>query len=93
LAHGWPSRALLLSEVVVPSGEHHLVLVVRMTDPDQMQEVDLVLDNLNANLRPVALTPYRWLRAESPANPKYWSTVSVRSRIHSAMASDGPPWE
>ncbi len=47
LARGWPSRALLLAEVVVPSGEHHLVLVVRT------KEVDLVLDNLNANIRPV----------------------------------------
>ena len=28
LARGWPSRSLLLAEVVIPSGEHHLVLVV-----------------------------------------------------------------
>ena len=38
LARGWPSRSLLLAEVVVPWGEHHLVLVVR-TDKG-----DLVLD-------------------------------------------------
>ena len=38
LERGWPSRALLLSEVVVPSGEHHLVLVVRMRDVDQAAE-------------------------------------------------------
>ena len=29
LSRGWPARTLLLSEVVVNSGEHHLVLVVR----------------------------------------------------------------
>src|SRR5262249_18700968 len=29
LARGWPSRSLLLAEVVMPSSEHHLVLVVR----------------------------------------------------------------
>ena len=84
LARGWPSRALLLSEVVVPSGEHHLVLVVGMEDPDTAEVVNLVLDNLNYNLRPVGLTPYRWLRMESPDNPRFWSTVSVPSRSHPA---------
>jgi predicted transglutaminase-like cysteine proteinase len=88
LARGWPSRALLLSEVVVPSGEHHLVLVARMKDPDGGRDIDLVLDNLNANLRPVTLTPYRWLRVESPINPKYWSTVRVASRLHIAALDD-----
>lgn len=39
LEFGWPSRALLLSEVVIPSGEHHLVLVVRVTNNDRMQNV------------------------------------------------------
>ena len=56
---GWPPRVLLLSEVVVPSGEHHLILVVRT------KEADLVLDNLNANVRPVAnmYRRYRWIRS------------------------------
>jgi len=84
LAHGWPSRALLLSEVVVPSGEHHLVLIVRMKDHDSAQNVDLVLDNLSASLRPVGLPPYKWVRVESPSNPKYWSTVRVPSRADMA---------
>jgi predicted transglutaminase-like cysteine proteinase len=88
LARGWPSRSLLLSEVVVPSGEHHLVLVVRMRDIERMQDVDLVLDNLNANIRPVSLTPYRWVRVESPSNPKYWSTVSVPSLWRVATLTD-----
>ena len=77
LARGWPSRALLLSEVVIPSGEHHLVLVIGMKDPDTAKVVNLVLDNLNDNLRPVGLTPYRWLRMESPDDPRLWSTVSA----------------
>ncbi len=88
---GWPSRSLLLSEVVVPSGEHHLVLVVRVRDTDRMQDIDLVLDNLNYNLRPVGLTPYRWVRVESPSNPKYWSTVSVPSRLQTATAEPTEP--
>jgi predicted transglutaminase-like cysteine proteinase len=81
---GWPSRALLLSEVVIPSGEHHLVLVVRAFDRERMRVVDLVLDNLTAQLRPVALVPYQWVRVESPTNPKFWSTVSVPSRLRTA---------
>ena len=88
LERGWPARSLLLSEVVVPSGEHHLVLVVRMTDTDQMRDIDLVLDNLNANLRPIGITQYKWVRMESPSNPKYWSTVSVPSRLRTAMATN-----
>jgi predicted transglutaminase-like cysteine proteinase len=81
LARGWPSRALLLSEVVVPSGEHHLVLVVRTED------IDLVLDNLNTNIRPVAITyrQYRWLRIESPQNPEFWARVSMPSAIQAAV--------
>jgi predicted transglutaminase-like cysteine proteinase len=82
LARGWPSRALLLSEVVVPSGEHHLVLVVRI------KSVDLVLDNLNANIRPVAMTygQYDWVRIESPQNPKFWTRVNTPAAIQTASA-------
>jgi predicted transglutaminase-like cysteine proteinase len=71
LMHGWPSRALLLAEVVVPSGEHHLILVVRTSDGD------LVLDNLNANIRSVEMTyrQYQWVRIESPQNPKFWAAA------------------
>jgi predicted transglutaminase-like cysteine proteinase len=73
LAAGWPARDLVLAEVVVPSGEHHLVLVVRTKD------VDLVLDNLNANIRTAAMTryQYQWVRIESPYNPKFWMAVTV----------------
>jgi predicted transglutaminase-like cysteine proteinase len=84
LARGWPSQALLLSEVVIPSGEHHLVLVARTKD------VDLVLDNLNPNIRPVAMTyqQYQWVRIESPQNPKFWATVRVPGAMHMAMISN-----
>src|ERR1700742_3214177 len=53
LARGWPARVLLLAEVVIPSGEHHLVLVVRM------REGDLVADNLDLTIRPWTATRYR----------------------------------
>lgn len=69
LARGWPSRVLLLSEVIVPDGQHHLVLIVRM------KETDLVLDNLNPSVRPVSATyrQYQWVRVEMPQNPKFWA--------------------
>ncbi len=84
LARGWPSRALLLSEVIVPSGEHHLVLVVRM------DHVDLVLDNLNANIRSIATIyrQYQWLRIELPQNPKFWATVSAPRATQVTVASN-----
>jgi predicted transglutaminase-like cysteine proteinase len=71
LAHGWPSHMLLLTEAVVPSGEHHLVLVVRT------REDDFVLDNLDGNVRPISQIRYRWVRAQQPKNPRFWSTISV----------------
>jgi predicted transglutaminase-like cysteine proteinase len=84
LALGWPSRDLLLAEVVVPSGEHHLILVVRTKD------ADLVLDNLNANIRAAAMTryQYQWIRIESPHNPKFWVNVTVPSPVRTSMISN-----
>lgn len=84
LALGWPSEVLLLAEVVVPSGEHHLVLVVRTKD------ADLVLDNLNANIRTAAMTryQYQWVRIESPYNPKFWVNVDVPSPLRTSMISN-----
>jgi predicted transglutaminase-like cysteine proteinase len=70
LMRGWPSAALLLAHVQTRWGEHHLVLVVRTRDGD------LVLDNLNAGVQHWSQTRYRWLRIQSPTNPKYWSTVA-----------------
>jgi predicted transglutaminase-like cysteine proteinase len=71
LARGWPSHSLLLAEVVVPSGEHHLVLVVRT------RKNDLVLDSLNWNIRPVSQIEYQWVRAQQEENPKFWSTITM----------------
>jgi len=68
---GWPSRALLLAEVVTRWGEHHLVLVVRTRGGD------FVADNLYPSLRPWYAAPYRWVRIQTPENPLYWSTVEA----------------
>ncbi len=82
LASGWPSRDLLLSEVVLASGQHHLVLVVRVKD------ADLVLDNLTDNIRLVTMTfdQYRWVRIQSPRNPMFWMHVLSRDDIHTASS-------
>jgi len=84
LARGWPARLLILAEVVVPSGEHHLVLVVRTNAGD------LLLDNLNANIRPLSAARYGWVRAQSPENPKFWSTIGVSRSIASVAAEPRP---
>lgn len=70
IARGWPLRALLLAEVVVASGEHHLVLVVRTN------EGDLVADNLNSNIRNWSKVGYEWVRIQTPANPIYWAKIA-----------------
>jgi predicted transglutaminase-like cysteine proteinase len=72
LERGWPARTLLLGEVETRSGEHHLVLLVRT------KSGDLVLDNLTPQIRPWSRAPYRWIRTQSPGNPRYWTTVAQR---------------
>ena len=66
IARGWPPHTLLLAEVETSTKERHMVLVVRGF------EVDLVLDNLSAEVRTWAETPYRWLRLQSQNNPRFW---------------------
>lgn len=72
LQRGWPARALLLSEVVTNSGEHHLVLVVRT------RSGDLVLDNLTAQIKPWSRVPYRWVRIQMPNESRLWATIAGR---------------
>ena len=79
LALGWPVRSLLLAEVAISSGEHHLVLVVRTL------EGDFVLDNLNGTVLPLSQVGYQWVRAQQSTNPKFWSEVSVKRPARVAM--------
>ncbi|MEI9803960.1 MAG: transglutaminase-like cysteine peptidase [Pseudolabrys sp.] len=68
---GWQADVLLLSEVELRSGEHHLVLVARTN------ECDLVLDNLKSKVRSVAEAEldYKWVRMESSGNPMFWTKL------------------
>ena len=65
-ALGWPLRSLLLAEVITSLGEHHLVLVVRT------RKGDFVLDNLAPTVHHWYESNYRWVRMQSPNNPKLW---------------------
>ncbi|MEY9884271.1 transglutaminase-like cysteine peptidase [Bradyrhizobium sp. USDA 329] len=69
LRRGWPARALLLSEVIVGSGRHHLVLLVRTLSGD------LVLDNLALEIKPWSEVPYRWFRVQMPSSHQLWATI------------------
>lgn len=69
LRRGWPPRALLLSEVIVSSGEHHLVLLVRT------RSGDLVLDNLASEIKLWSWLPYRWVRVQMPNSNHLWATI------------------
>ncbi len=73
LLRGWSSRSLLLSEVALQSGEHHLVLMVRV------KGVDLVPDNLNDDIRVLAATfgEYQWIKIQAPQNPKLWDNARI----------------
>jgi predicted transglutaminase-like cysteine proteinase len=73
IARGWPAQSLLLAEVVTNWGEHHLVVVIRTTT------ADLVIDNLNANIKPWTRTNYTWVRIQTPDNPMYWAKVGDRT--------------
>lgn len=74
LKRGWPSRSLLLAEVVVPGGEHHLIVVVRT------KQGDYLLDNLSSSIRAWSRPGYQWVRMQSATNPKIWSTVKPAAR-------------
>ena len=79
LARGWPSQSLLLTEVVTSSAKHHLVLIVRT------REEDLILDNLNRDLRLLSQVHYKFVRAQQEKNPNFWAMVNVTRRGQVAM--------
>ena len=66
LARGWPSSALSLAVVIIPTGEGHLVLTVR-TDRG-----DVVLDNLRSGIVMWNRTGYRFIKRQSNESPKFW---------------------
>jgi predicted transglutaminase-like cysteine proteinase len=70
---GWPSSSLLLAEVILKSGEHHLILVA------QTEGGEFILDNLDPAVVSMAETRsgYYWNRVQSSIDPKYWGSSSI----------------
>ena len=68
LEAGWPSSSLLLAEVTLKTGEHHLILVAHT------EGAEFILDNLDPDVVSLAETKsgYYWNRIQSSIDPKYW---------------------
>ena len=76
LQKGWSSSSLLLAEVTLKIGEHHLILVVRTAGGE------FVLDNLDQNVLSLAEARkrYVWNRIESPIDPKRWNRPNIEPK-------------
>ena len=85
IARGWSPSALLLAEVVLRSGQHHLVLVARL------RHRDVVLDNLSPAMLPWSRVPYRWARIQSPRDPRYWVALERHRRNDMLLAETATP--
>jgi predicted transglutaminase-like cysteine proteinase len=73
LQAGWPSSSLLLAEVTLKSGEHHLILVAHT------EGGEFILDNLDPDVVSMADTKsgYYWNRIQSSVDPKYWGSTYI----------------
>ena len=69
LAMGLPASALLIAVVRTPAGEGHLLLIVRTN------RGDLVLDNLNPEIRRRGETRYAWLKRQSARDASLWERM------------------
>lgn len=69
LQKGWPAERLLLTEVELADGQHHLILLVRTAT------TAWVLDNLRPDVPEVSQVrgEYIWVKIETPENPKAWT--------------------
>lgn len=63
---GLPPRSIRLAMATTPSGEAHVVVIVKTP------KADLVLDNRNNEIKPVDKVDLHWLMIESADNPKRW---------------------
>jgi len=74
MARGWPSSALLLAEVALKTGEHHLILVASAGG------ASYILDNLRPEIVPLTSSVgYRWIRIESPQAPEMWVRMGLNN--------------
>jgi predicted transglutaminase-like cysteine proteinase len=73
LQKGWPSSSLLLAEVTLKTGEHHLILVA------YTEGGEFILDNLDPDVVSLAQTKsgYYWNRIQSANDPKHWGSTNI----------------
>lgn len=71
IGRGFSSSQLLIT--LVQGHEPHVVLTVRTN------QGDLILDNMNDDVRPVEKTPYRYIKMQSPAHSGQWETITGRA--------------
>ena len=69
MERGWPAAALLITVVRQTNGDGHAVLTVTTN------QGDLVLDNLDAHVKPWNETAYRYLKRQSEYNTGAWVSI------------------
>ena len=79
-AAGYPISALRIAIVVTRQGERHAVLTVA-TDKG-----DLVLDNLNDEVKGWNSTGYRWIERQDPVHAMQWVSVDENPVMLAAAA-------
>lgn len=82
-AAGYPISALRIAIVVTGQGERHAVLTVA-TDKG-----DLVLDNLNDDVKVWNSTGYRWIERQDPVHAMQWISIDSTPMIMAAAQGDG----
>ena len=83
-AAGYPISALRIAIVVTSEGERHAVLTIA-TDKG-----DLVLDNLNDDVRAWNATGYRWIARQDPRHAMQWVAVADRPLLIAQGSGDVP---
>jgi predicted transglutaminase-like cysteine proteinase len=71
MEEGFPRQALLITVVKEKNGDGHAVLTIK-TDHG-----DYVLDNLNDDVRPWTVAPYRFVKRQSQENQNVWVALGA----------------
>ncbi len=71
IRRGFPAQSLLIATVLDKQRRGHAVLIVRTT------QGDVVLDNLNSNLKNWSETGYLFLRMQNPKAPARWVSLAM----------------
>jgi predicted transglutaminase-like cysteine proteinase len=79
---GWPRSALLMTVVVDPHGDGHLILMVR-TDHG-----DLILDNMREQIVAWDRTGYRFVKRQSQVNYNEWVAIDLQAEPKAVAAVD-----